>query len=269
MANNTAIAVGAHPDDIEFSMAGTLLLLAEAGIQIHYLTLANGSLGSREFKPAQLRRIRQREAMAAASILGARFHPSLTDDLEILYDLKLLRRVGAILREVKPDIILTHSPQDYMEDHTNTCRLVTTAAFALGAPNFRTLPRQPAVYQDVVIYHSMPYGFCDILRKRIKPGAYVDVSDVYAKKLQALQQHRSQQNWLSDSQGLNSYLQTMEHMAQTLGQWSRRFKRAEGWRRHLHFGFSQTDIDPLSQILGKKYWIDPQFEKQLARARQD
>jgi N-acetylglucosamine malate deacetylase 1 len=258
----SVIAIGAHPDDIEFSMAGTLLLLSKAGFAIHYLTLANGSLGSRTHPAAQLRRIRRRESVAAARILGAVYHPSLTDDLEILYDLNLLRRVGAILRTVKPHVILTHSPQDYMEDHTTTCRLVTTAAFALGAPNFRTTPRRPAVYQDVVIYHSMPYGFCDVVRKRIKPEAYVDVSTVHDVKLQALQQHRSQQTWLSDSQGLNSYLQTMDDMDLQLGRWSRRFHRAEGWRRHLHYGFSQTDIDPLPEILGNKCWVDPRYLQQ-------
>src|SRR5262245_25298653 len=143
MANPAAIAIGAHPDDIEFSMAGTLLLLKKAGYESHYLTVANGSCGSTEYDAPTLRTIRGAEARAAAKILGAHFHPSLKDDLEILYDLDTLRRLAAIIREVKPAVVLTHSPQDYMEDHTNTCRLVVTAAFTRGMPNFKTSPSRP------------------------------------------------------------------------------------------------------------------------------
>src|SRR5882724_34891 len=125
-------------------MAGTLLLLKQAGYETHYLNLASGSCGSTQYAAAALRSIRGTEARAAAKILGAQFHPSLTDDLEILYQLGLLRALAAVVREVKPGIVLTHSPQDYMEDHTNTSRLAVTAAFARGMPNFRTAPSQPA-----------------------------------------------------------------------------------------------------------------------------
>src|SRR5262245_49413793 len=98
-------------------MAGTLLLLGNAGYETHYLNLASGSCGSAEYSAPALRAIRATEGRAAAKILGAHFHPSLTDDLEILYSLGLLRGLGAVIREVKPNIILTHPPQDYMEDH--------------------------------------------------------------------------------------------------------------------------------------------------------
>jgi len=79
------------PDDIEFYMAGTLVLLKEAGYEIHYLTVASGSCGSVEHDAATTRAVRRREAQRAARILGACWHPSFTDDLEILYELRLLR----------------------------------------------------------------------------------------------------------------------------------------------------------------------------------
>src|SRR5436190_15603747 len=119
----SAIAIAAHPDDIEFYMAGTLLLLKEAGYEIHYMTVASGSCGSLRHNAAATRALRRKESKRAASVLGAQYHPSLTDDLEIFYEPKNLRRLAAVIREVKPAIVLTHSPQDYMEDHTNTCRL--------------------------------------------------------------------------------------------------------------------------------------------------
>ena len=158
MSRKTAIAIGAHPDDIEFLMAGTLLLLKRAGHEIHYLNLASGSCGSRVHPAARLRNLRSAEARESAKILGAVHHPCFVDDLEILYDLSTLRRVASVLREVRPSIVLTHSPQDYMEDHMNTCRLAVTAAFSLGMRNFRTSPPRKAVDQDVAVYHALPHG---------------------------------------------------------------------------------------------------------------
>src|ERR1051326_7090706 len=83
VVDRTAIAIGAHPDDIEFYMAGTLLLLKEAGYEIHYMTVASGSCGSLQESAAVMRRVRRKESERAASILGAHYHRSLTDDLEI------------------------------------------------------------------------------------------------------------------------------------------------------------------------------------------
>ena len=206
MASPVAIAIAAHPDDIEFYMAGTLLLLGRAGYELHYFTLANGNCGSTEHSAAETRRLRERESRSAAQVLGAKFHRSLTNDLEILYDTTLLRRVAAVIREVRPTVVLTHSPQDYMEDHVNTCRLAVTAAFARGMPNFQTAPRRAAIRGEVAIYHAMPHGLRDPLRRRVVPGAFVNTASMLSLKREALAQHRSQQNWLDASQGLNSYL---------------------------------------------------------------
>src|SRR5262245_7578626 len=151
MKSKAAIAIGAHPDDIEFYMAGTLLQLRERGWEIHYLNVASGSCGTVRYSPQATRRIRAAESRAAAKILGAHFHPSITDDLEIFYTPELLRKVAAVIRVARPSFILTHPPQDYMEDHTNTCRLAVTAAFARGMPNFKTVPRRPPDDYDVTV----------------------------------------------------------------------------------------------------------------------
>src|SRR5260221_7276347 len=108
MGKRVAIAVGAHPDDIEFYMAGTLLVLGQAGYETHYFNLASGNCGSSTVNAPQTKRRRAREAKAAAAVLGAEFHRSLTDDLEILYEIGLLRRVAAVIREVAPGVVLTH-----------------------------------------------------------------------------------------------------------------------------------------------------------------
>jgi len=265
MRSKTAIAIGAHPDDIEFSMAGTLLMLKSAGYEIHYLTVANGNCGSAEYSGTMLRSIRGTEARTAAKILGAHFHGSITNDLEILYDLEQLRAVAAIIREVKPRVVLTHSPQDYMEDHTNTSRLVVSAAFTRGMPNFKTAPPRPSADYSVTVYHALPHGFCDQLRRRIIPGAFVNTTPAHKTQLKALAAHKSQQNWLDLSQGMNSYLLAMETMSLAVGRMSKKFKHAEGWRRHLHFGYCGPDDDPLAEALGKNYLVNKAYERLCQR----
>ncbi len=247
---NSAIAIAAHPDDIEFVMAGTLLLLKQRGWEIHYFNLSTGNCGSVRHSAARTRRLRLAEAKRAAKILGAHFHPPIADDLEIFYDIKLLRRVAAVIRAVKPSIVLTHSPQDYMEDHMNTCRLAVTAAFARGMPNFITIPKRRAFEGNITVYHAMPHGLCDGLRQKISAELFVNTASVQATKLAALAEHRTQQDWLDVSQGMNSYLRAMDAASTAVGKMSRRFKHAEGWRRHLHLGFSTKDTDPLRDALG-------------------
>jgi LmbE family N-acetylglucosaminyl deacetylase len=206
------------------------------------------------------RRVRLEEAKKAAEILGATFHPPICDDLEIFYDLPKLRKVAGVVRRVKPSIVLTHPPQDYMEDHTNTCRLAVTAAFTSGMPNFETDPPARETYPDgVFVYHSMPHGLCDQLRVPVTPGSFADTTTVIDRQREALAAHASQQSWLDHSQGANSYLQVLDSLAERVGALSGRFQKAEGWCRHLHLGFSARDEDPLSEILGARYAINPDY----------
>lgn len=253
MVEKTAIAIVAHPDDIEFMAAGTLLLLKDRGFDTHYLTVASGNCGSMVMDGATTRQVRRMESEDAAKLLGATWHPPLCDDMEIIYGLGLLRRLSAVVRAVNPSIILTHSPQDYMEDHMTTSRLAVSAAFVKNVPNFGTDPPSGPVSGDVAIYHGMPHGLCDQLRQPVVPGAFVDTGSVHAKKREALATHASQKQWLDQSQGIDSYLVALDEMSIELGRMSGCFEHAEGWRRHLHFGFSARDSDPLAELLGDLY----------------
>lgn len=240
-----AFAISAHPDDIEFTMAGTLILLKQAGYEIHYMTVANGSCGSIETDAATTARIRRLEAQNAAAFIGAVYHDSLCADLEIFYNAGLLKQLAAVIRTVAPDIILTHPPQDYMEDHMNTCRLAVTAAFARGMPNYPVDPPTPPVDKQVTLYHCMPHGLQTPMRQPVQPDLFVDVGSVLATKLAMLGCHRSQKEWLDASQGINSYLDYLELANRKMGCMSGRFEYAEGWTRHLHFGYCDEDTNPL------------------------
>jgi LmbE family N-acetylglucosaminyl deacetylase len=244
-----AFAVAAHPDDIEFVMAGTLIHLREAGHEIHYMNLANGCCGSTQHDRATVARIRRDEAMEACRRIGAVFHESLVNDLEIFYDKPTLARLASVMREVAPRILLIHAPADYMEDHTNACRLAVTAAFCRGMPNFPVDPPRPAVDQPVTLYHAQPHGNRTPLGELVRPGLFVDVTDCLDGKAHMLAAHQSQKQWLDESQGLDSYIQTMRDLGREVGRMSGRYEYAEGWRRHLHLGFCGPDDDPLSAAL--------------------
>jgi LmbE family N-acetylglucosaminyl deacetylase len=245
----SAIAIAAHPDDIEFLMSGTLMLLRANGYQIHYWNLANGCCGSSKHDAATIARIRREEARAAAKAIGADFHESICNDLEIFYDRPTLSKVASVVRDVAPEIVLTHSPVDYMEDHTNTCRLAVTAAFARGMPNFVTDPPRPAVSNPVTVYHAQPYSHRDPLGNRIEPSLVVDTSDLLEQKKKMLSKHASQKQWLDESQEVDSYLDAMTELDAEVGRISSIFKYAEGWRRHLHLGFCGPQDDPLRSAL--------------------
>lgn len=256
MPKSVAIAIGAHPDDIEFYMAGTLVLLQRAGWETHYLNVANGCCGSVQYDAKKTCLVRRAEARRAAKVLGAHFHESLCNDMEIFYELKLLRRLAAVIREVKPNIVLTHSPVDYMEDHTNTSRLAVSAAFAHAMPNFRSVPPRPVAEYDVTVYHAMPHSLRDPLRRLVVPDAFVNTAATQAAKRAALAEHQSQQNWLDVSQGMDSLGDKVDDMARAVGKLAKKFKFAEGWRRHLHYGFSATEVDPLRAALGKDFLVN-------------
>jgi LmbE family N-acetylglucosaminyl deacetylase len=248
----TAFAIGAHPDDIEFFMSGTLLLLRQAGYETHYMNIANGCLGTAQHDRETITRIRRAESIAAARFAGAVHHEALCDDLSIYYEPKPLARLTSVIREVAPRIVLTHPPIDYMEDHTNTCRLVVSAAFCRGMPNYPGDPPQEPVEGNVTVYHSQPAGNRDPLRNVVRPDLFVDITAVMPERTEMLAKHESQKAWLDESQGMNSYLVAMREMAREVGAMSGNFEYAEGWRRHLHFGFCGPDDDPLRDALSDR-----------------
>jgi LmbE family N-acetylglucosaminyl deacetylase len=245
-----ALGIFAHPDDMEFVAAGTLLRLQRVGYEIHCLAVANGSCGSSAYGREELVNLRRAEAEEACRLVGFTGHESLVSDFEVFYESRTLARLAAVVRRVAPDILLTHSPSDYMEDHENACRLAVSATFGRGMPNMPTNPPTPAVGGPVTVYHAQPHGNRDPLGAEVRPTHFVDVGgEVLEQKAAMLAVHRSQQQWLDESQGLASPLETMRGLMREVGGWSGRFEHAEGWRRRLTLGFCAPEDDPLATAL--------------------
>jgi LmbE family N-acetylglucosaminyl deacetylase len=232
---------------------------------VHLWNLANGCLGSTVHPRDVIAPLRAGEAQAAAAELGATWHAPLADDLAIFYTPDLLAQVASVIRQVQPRVILTHSPSDYMEDHMNAARLTVTAAFVRGAPNYVTQPPTPAWDGDTAIYHAMPHGLRDPLRLPVRAEFYVDTAPVMARKRSLLAKHASQGAWLTSSQGMGSFVDTMEAAGRQVGALSGAFELAEGWRRHSHLGFSAADEDPLAEALRDVIHFDPLYRAWLER----
>ena len=263
MAEKRVLAIAAHPDDIEFTMAGTLLRLREKGWELHYMNIANGSCGTAVDDMDTIIAKRRAEAMAACELVGAVWHAPIVNDLEVYHNNEQIGKVCAVVRQVRPAIILTQSPRDYMEEHMNACRIAVTAAFCRGMRNYPVDPDVPPIGDDVTLYHALPHGLRGPLRERIVAGQYVDIGPVLAAKRAMLACHRSQKEWLDESQGMDAYLVTMEEFSRDAGTQSGVFEFAEGWRRHSHLGYAATDCDPLSEALGSACIVDSAYEEAL------
>jgi len=248
------LALSAHPDDIEFLMAGTLALLARSGCTVHYLTLANGSCGSTSLDAAAIAAVREAACRNAAKHLSAILHPALTNDLEIFYEPSLLRRVAAVFRSIAPDILLLHSPQDYMEDHMNACRLGVAAAFTRCMPNFITEPAVAPVQNPVCVYHAQPHGNRDQLNQQVQPDFLIAIDSVMECKSAMLAEHVSQQAWLDQSQALSAPVEIMRRFGEELAKPVAGCRWAEGWRRHNPLGFCAADANPLRALLADYYF---------------
>ncbi len=245
----SVLAICAHPDDIEFLMAGTMLQLGKRGWDLHYVNLCDGSRGSTTMDQAECAATRMEESKQACKVLDATWYPPIYADMEATYNTANLKKVSAIVRMAKPTILLTHSPIDYMEDHEISARLAVSAAFAHGMPNLVSDPAVDVYMEPVTIYHAQPIGNTTPVGEPVHPHIFVDDTDVVDQKIEALACHASQKRWLDESQGQDSYLETARQLSRDVGAMSGRFEYAEGWRRRSHWGFCGPDDDPLVDAL--------------------
>ena len=134
------LAVGAHPDDLEILCVGTLAKFKKDGAKIFMAHLCDGNKGHFEIPAEELARIRAQEAKNSAEILPAECLGQVAPDLELYRNKPTMEKVIDIIRKTKPDIIITHSPDDYMCDHTVTSQLVVDASFMASLPNYKLHP---------------------------------------------------------------------------------------------------------------------------------
>jgi len=237
------LAVGAHPDDVEFLMAGTLALLRQGGHKIHIASICSGDKGSAVLEPKEIASIRYREATEAARIIDATFETLNVPDLELVFDNKTRAKVVELVRKVDPHIVVTMSPNDYMPDHEITANLLWDACFNASTPNYETGQANAAKATKRIpyLYYSDSIESVDRFGKRLAPDFYVDITSVIEIKEKMLAKHESQRNWLKIQHGLDEYLLSMRRWNQERGK-EINVEFAEAFRQHRGHSFPRENI---------------------------
>src|SRR5688500_11853145 len=163
------LALGAHPDDVEIYMFGTLAAARARGDAVEIAVATDGAAGGRG-DPAALRRARRKEATAAAAVLGAEPHFLDFPDGALVADAGLVAAVKALIARTSPDLVITHAPNDYHGDHR-----ALSAGVRIGA-NFQA----PGLWRDPM--HGAG----------LAPAHYVDVTPHAHTKSEAIRAHASQ-----------------------------------------------------------------------------
>lgn len=192
------LAVGCHPDDVEVACAGTLAKYKKLGHDVTVCHTTNGNMGHVDIMPPELRVMRIGEAKNAGAIAGIKVRTLDIGDLLVYDGLREQRDMMVdMLRQEQPDVIITHSPNDYMPDHVAVSKLVFDASFTASCPHYETA----AFHGDNALPPSavVPLFYMDTLAGvGFMPTEYVDIGETIKTKLEMLECHISQMKWMRD-----------------------------------------------------------------------
>ncbi len=223
----TVLGIAAHPDDLDFGAAGTMAKFAQQGASVHYLIITDGSKGSSDpsVSAEELVKIREAEQKDAVKVIGGKdvyFLGYPDGELEITIQLK--RDVVKVIRTVKPDIVVTTDPSMLYSaergfinhpDHRAAGQTALDAVFPLARDHLTF----PELFAEGYKPHITPTV---LLTNFEKSNYYVDISDTFEQKVNAIKAHTSQVGNMKQMRGW------MEELAAKTGE-KAGFKRAEGF----------------------------------------
>ncbi|EKN69584.1 N-acetylglucosaminylphosphatidylinositol de-N-acetylase-like protein [Neobacillus bataviensis LMG 21833] len=202
------LAFGAHADDVEIGMAGTIAKLASEGKQIGICDLTDADLSSNGNVM-----LRKEEAARAADILAVSVRISLGfPDRGLLLNEEYIRKIADVIRLYKPQVVFAPYFEDRHPDHGNCARLVEEAVFSAGIRKYKT-DRCADPHRVEKVYFYMINGFHT-------PDFTVDISSFIDKKLAALRAYQSQFELSEQSYNtplVNGYIETVEARERMFG----------------------------------------------------
>lgn len=177
------LAIGAHPDDVELSAAGTILKHVSLGKTVALLDLTEGQLGSRGSVQE-----RYLEAANAAKVLGVQYRSNLKlQDGFFNEDEETLKKLITQIRRFQPEIVLANAPSDRHPDHARASRLVERACFLSGLLKIQT------EWDGQAQAHWRPKQlFFYIQDNHLKPDFVVEVTPFKERKMEAILQYKTQ-----------------------------------------------------------------------------
>jgi len=221
------LAVGAHPDDLELLAGGTLARYSAEGHEVVMCHISNGDKGHTEIPSEELVKIRDEEARRAASVINATSLCLNYTDCGVFHNDESVRKMAGLIRQARPDLIITHAPNDYMPDHRETSRIVFDASFHATLPYYKA---SGEVFKKVVpLYYMDTVAGVEFL-----PTHYVDVTDFWPKKRQMISCHQSQLKWLAEHDKID-FVEFVETYTRFRGLQCG-VKYAEGFRQEMDWG---------------------------------
>lgn len=222
------MAVGAHPDDIEFLCAGTLARYTARGDQVCNVVCTNGDMGHMIIGPEELGKIRTEEAHQAALKVGADYLMIGEPDEWLFHDKRTRLLMIDAIRWARPDVIITHDPADYHPDHRTASDLVFAGSFLATVPHIET-EHEAISHPPTIIYMDTLAGTNFI------PEEYVDITGTIETKIEALLCHDSQVKWMRDHDNMD-VADFVRSLAKTRGQqcgveYAEGFRTAKLWPR--------------------------------------
>ncbi len=185
MSKRTYMFVGGHPDDADNKFGGTAILLKKLGCDIVFVAVTDGSAGHPTMDRQALAVRRRGEAELVAEYLGITYVVMDTPDGELVPDLPTRSKLIRLIREHKPDVLISHKPTDYHPDHRAAGQLVQDCSFLLTVP--LVCPDVPAMSDAPYVFHI--HGS---RRNEFQPDVLVDIGSVVDQKMHSLALHESQ-----------------------------------------------------------------------------
>jgi len=166
------LVIGAHPDDAEISVGGTILRATRAGGQVGVVDMTRGEMGSRGTIED-----RDRETAAASELMGLALRRNMDQpDSRLQATVALREDLAGILRETRPDVVITHHSEDLHPDHCATGEVVRQAWYLAGLTRAASLAGGPPAFRPPRLYHFMSHI-------DFAPTFVVDVGDFWEQKL--------------------------------------------------------------------------------------
>ncbi|MCW5963533.1 MAG: PIG-L family deacetylase [Bryobacterales bacterium] len=248
--DHTILAIHAHPDDIEFLAAGTLAGLAREGHRVVLATMTAGDCGTVNQEADEIAKIRVQEAANSAALIKARYFYLGFRDMAVFSDHPSRQRLTEFLRAIRPTIVVTSSPEDYMADHEATALLVRDACFAAALPNYSTGESAAAMplAEIPALYFMDPIGGVDRYGTEVVPHFVVDIEKTFDLKIAMLMEHKSQREWLRIRHGLENYVSNMQKWTRQRGALAG-IRIGEGFRHYKGHPYPQ---DPRLESLVEK-----------------